>query len=46
MKLTREDGMRRMLADIRAEISYTSRMTGRDQFAEPVMHAMATVPRL
>ncbi len=41
----REAGMRMMLADIRSEVRYTSRMIGRDALDERVMHAMATVQR-
>jgi len=45
MGLTREDGMKRMLDDIRAEISYTQQLTGKSSFSEAVMEAMAAVPR-
>lgn len=45
MGLTRDDGMKRMLDDIRAEISYTQPMTGKASFSEDVMEAMAAVPR-
>ena len=45
MKLEREAGMRMMLADIRAEVRYTSGMIGRDALNERVMQAMAAVPR-
>jgi len=45
MGLTREDGMKRMLDDIRAEISYTQQLTGKSSFSEAVMEAMAVVPR-
>jgi protein-L-isoaspartate(D-aspartate) O-methyltransferase len=41
----REQGMRRMLADIEAEVSYTKRMIGRDALNDRVMQAMAAVPR-
>jgi protein-L-isoaspartate(D-aspartate) O-methyltransferase len=37
--------MRRMLADIRAEVAYTARMIGKDALDERVMDAMAKVPR-
>jgi len=45
MGLTREDEMKRMLEDIRAEISYTQQLTGRSSFSDAVMEAMAAVPR-
>lgn len=45
MGFTREDGMKRMLEDIRAEISYTQQLTGRSSFSDAVMEAMAAVPR-
>ena len=45
MKLSHESGMQMMLADIRAEVRYTSSVIGRDALDERVMQAMATVPR-
>jgi protein-L-isoaspartate(D-aspartate) O-methyltransferase len=45
MGLKREDGMRRMLDDIRAEINYTQQLTGKAAFSKDVMEAMAAVPR-
>jgi len=45
MKLSRESGMRMMLADIRAEVSYTRSMIGRNELDKKVMQAMAAVPR-
>ena len=45
MGLKREEGMRRMLDDIRADISYTQPLTGKAAFSEAVMEAMAAVPR-
>lgn len=45
MKLAREEGMKKMLADIRSEVNYTSSMIGRDELDERVMNAIATVHR-
>jgi protein-L-isoaspartate(D-aspartate) O-methyltransferase len=45
MMRDRDDGMRRMLADIEAEVAYTRRMIGRDALDPRVMDAMARVPR-
>ena len=45
MELEREQGMRRLLNDIRAEIKYTQPLTGKASFSEKVMGAMAAVPR-
>jgi protein-L-isoaspartate(D-aspartate) O-methyltransferase len=42
---SREQGMQRMLADIRAEVAYTARLIGKDAFDPRVMDAMARVPR-
>ena len=45
MPWSREQGMRRMLADIRGEVAYTARMIGKDALDPRVMQAMAQVPR-
>ena len=45
MRVNREDGMRRMLNDIRAEAGYTQKLTGKSSFSEQVMNAMASAPR-
>lgn len=45
MGFTREDGMKRMLDDIQAEIGYTQQLTGKASFSQAVMEAMAAVPR-
>ncbi len=45
MKLSRDSGMKMMLADIRAEVRYTSSVIGKNELDERVMQAMATVPR-
>lgn len=45
MKLSRDSGMKMMLADIRAEVRYTSSLIGKNELDERVMQAMAAVPR-
>jgi len=45
MKWGRQNGVRRMLANIEAEASYTRHMTGRNAFSARVMQAMQDVPR-
>ena len=45
MKWRRQNGVRRMLATIESEASYTRHMTGRDAFSDRVMQAMQEVPR-
>ncbi len=45
MHESRDKGMQRMLADIRAEVAYTARIIGKDALDPRVMDAMAKVPR-
>ncbi len=45
MHMPEHNGMRRMLAGIRAEVGYTKHLIGKSQLDERVMQAMASVPR-
>lgn len=45
MRWTRDQGMQRMLDDIRSEVAYTRHLIGREALDTRVMDAMARVPR-